>query len=277
MKSESATADNARFSLANEASIFNGCCNIYAPHYREATLFVYAAVDSKERHRILDSVYLDIAKAFDYFLLHLNKNKPFIIVSHSQGTHHALKLVKEVVDVSSLADKMVAAYMIGGAVKPVSYEYLNTLKNISACKEAKETACIIYWDTYGVGGTDILFKSEERALCTNPLTWKVDEQLAERKLHLGAAPISGAYTMKFYGDDSSEQVSFKSQGALMPAYTRAQCQDGILYVDDMSATKYNDLGSMEDHNLHGVNFPLFHMNIRQNVQLRINHFFNDNK
>jgi len=273
----SATAENSRFSLANEASLFNGCCNIYAPRYREASIFTYISVNGNERDRILAAVYPDIARSFDYFLKNFNNNKPFIIVSHSQGTHHAMTLVKEVIDASPLAKKLVAAYMIGGIMKPVSYEYINSLKTISACENATDINCIIHWDTYGIGGAERIFKSKETALCTNPLTWTTDEKMAHKELHLGAAEISGAYTMNLYGADKAQNIKFSPPKPVTTGFTHAQCKEGILYVADLSATEYAKLGSMKDKSYHGIDLPLFHMNIRQNVQARIKHYMNINE
>ena len=268
----SATAENTRFSLANEASIFNGCCNIFAPRYREASIFTYIAIDNKERERIMASVYPDIARAFDYYLQHFNHNRPFIIVSHSQGTHHAMRLIKEVIDKSNLANQMVAAYLIGGIIKPVTYPYINSLEQVFACAKADDIGCIIHWDTYGEGGEERIFKSKDKALCTNPLTWTTGSEIGESKYHLGSASINGAYTMKFYGSDDMEPIHFEPQVKVTQGFTQAQCRDGALYVEDLSDTEYNELGSMKDKSYHGIDFPLFHMNIRQNVQLRVDRY-----
>ena len=40
-------------------------------------------------------------QAFQYFLENFSKGRPFIIASHSQGTHHAIRLLKEEIDGSS--------------------------------------------------------------------------------------------------------------------------------------------------------------------------------
>ena len=38
---------------------------------------------------------------------------PFIIASHSQGSTHAIRLLKEFVDSTTLQQQLVAAYIIG--------------------------------------------------------------------------------------------------------------------------------------------------------------------
>jgi hypothetical protein len=88
--------------LAGQASAFNGCGQVYAPAYRQASIFAYAqplvAPRRNEGYRALDLAYSDVARAFDHFIEHFSKGRPFIIASHSQGSVHALRLLAEKVD-----------------------------------------------------------------------------------------------------------------------------------------------------------------------------------
>jgi hypothetical protein len=40
----------------------------------------------------------------------------FIIASHSQGTHHSIRLLAEEIDGTDLYSRMVGAYIIGGTI-----------------------------------------------------------------------------------------------------------------------------------------------------------------
>ena len=53
MEIDSVTEENTRWMLANQASQFNGCCNVYAPRYREASIFAYLKGDAKLREQVL--------------------------------------------------------------------------------------------------------------------------------------------------------------------------------------------------------------------------------
>ena len=75
--------------MANQASAFNGCCSIYAPYYRQASIYSYYDTD-EVREEIHAFVYQDVKKAFEYFIKNYSNGRPFIIASHSQGTHHSL-------------------------------------------------------------------------------------------------------------------------------------------------------------------------------------------
>ena len=57
--------------LGNQASAFNGACNIYAPEYRQATYYSFFDKDKNGR-KALDLAYKDIETAFDYFIEELN-------------------------------------------------------------------------------------------------------------------------------------------------------------------------------------------------------------
>jgi hypothetical protein len=272
MVNSSATRENARFSLANEVSIFNGCCNIYAPHYREASIYAYIGMPAVKWQQFLDVIYPDISNAFQYFLQHHNRSKPIVIVSHSQGTHLALKLLKEIDASTEVAEQVVAAYTIGSGSISLNQDFVDSLKHFSTCGKATDIGCIVHWDTYGENGKEKIFNSPEQSICINPLSWADDEKVASAELNLGSMPVSGTYSFRL-DDKLINKGTYKEKQNPMSNYTGAQCRDGYLYVDDQTGTKYAELGEMPSHNLHGINFPLFHMNIRHNVQVRIGEYF----
>ena len=117
MNPDSGTEENTLWMMANQASAYNGCCNVYAPRYREATIVSYFGEPSV-RDEVLGFAYQDVKRAFEHYLEFYNQGRPFIIAGHSQGSHHALRLLSEVIDSSELHERMVAAYLIGSIVIP---------------------------------------------------------------------------------------------------------------------------------------------------------------
>ena len=99
-------------SLRNQASVFNGCCAVYAPRYRQMTFGGFIA-PSKDSAAAMDLAYSDVKRAFEYYLAHDNHGRPFIIASHSQGSRHAKILVQEMIDGTPLMKQFVAAYIVG--------------------------------------------------------------------------------------------------------------------------------------------------------------------
>lgn len=79
--------------------------------------------------------------AFEYYINHYNKGRPFIIASHSQGSTHSMRLIKEYIENTKLAKQLVVAYVVG---MPVPASYLNT----PPCLSPGQTGCICSWRTY---------------------------------------------------------------------------------------------------------------------------------
>ena len=266
MTEASATEENTRWMMANQASVYNGCCDVYAPRYREANIFAYFG-DEQERDDVLAFAYEDVVAAFTYFLENHSKGRPFIIASHSQGTHHALRLLQEKIDGSPLRRRMVAAYMIGGAVIPVSPEWFASMTTITPCERADDLHCVVHWDTMP-DGADPMERAAE-SLCTNPLTWRVDEEMASAELNEGAVVPEGTYNTAFGSkDDVPTQQKFEALDSPQPGQTWAQCRDGSLFARDQSGTGFAAMGSDEMGTYHGLDYALFYMNIRNNARLR---------
>ncbi len=276
MDPDSGTEENTQWMMANQASAYNGCCNIYAPRYREANIFVYFSTDLERRDAVLGFAYEDVKRSFEYYLEHYNEGRPFIIASHSQGTHHAIRLLKEVVDSSDLHQRMVAAYIIGGAIIPVSPRWFDAMTHIKPCKSAEDLHCVVHWDTMPDGANPM--ERPEPSLCTNPLSWKVDEEMAQASLNAGAVAPAGIYNVTFgQKEDSSNNQVFDKLSAPVKGQTWAQCKDGSLFAKDQKGTAFFAMGSDDMGTYHGLDYALFYMNIRNNAVLKSNLFIERTK
>ncbi|MGI9329007.1 MAG: DUF3089 domain-containing protein [Pseudomonadales bacterium] len=266
MALNSATEENTLWMMANQASAYNGCCNVYAPRYREAAIGSYFS-DDVVRDEVLGFAYEDVKSAFEYYLLHFNQGRPFIIASHSQGTHHAMRLLRDVVDASELHEQLVAAYIIGAIVIPVSASWFESMSHIKACQSADDLRCVVHWDTMPEGA--IGMERPEPSLCTNPLSWRVNEELAPVGLNEGAVIPEGTYNLQFgRGDDAPTRQQFESLAAPIAKHTWAQCVDGWLYVQNQIGTGFEAMGSGNLRSYHGLDYALFYMNIHNNAKHR---------
>jgi hypothetical protein len=198
MAIENSEAQSSEYMLSSMASIFNACCEIYAPHYREAHLQAFLAGDDPNAFAALDLAYSDVEQAFSYFLDHLNQGRPFIIVSHSQGTTHALRLIAQHIDNKQLAKRMVAAYTLGYWL-PMDM-FARTFETIKPCEAPQQTGCIVSFDTYGEGGyrsgsppqwykTGWEINDSRPSLCINPLSWQMNNELVPATQHRGAMAV----------------------------------------------------------------------------------------
>jgi hypothetical protein len=263
---KSATEENTKWMMANQASAFNGCCNVYAPRYRESSIMTYIAAPPDVRTKAMDLAYGDVERAFAYFLEHYSRGRPFIIASHSQGTAHGFRLLKERIDGTPLAERMVAAYLLGGGIED---KEADALKTIHVCNSPTDLHCLVQWDTWGVHGSPRRDSDRGKTVCVNPVSWKRDGGMTNPNAQKGAVPTSGMFSVRLLGGDAANNVDFKPLGAPLRAYTRAECRDGLLLVDDQKGEPFAKL-DMGGENYHGLDYPLFHMDIRDNAIARVN-------
>lgn len=248
--------------LRYQASAYNGCCRVFAPRYRQATL--YAFMDKGgDGDKALDLAYQDVAAAFDEFIAHRNMGRPFIIAAHSQGSLHGIRLLNEKIAGTPLARRMVAAYLIGSSL-PVEAG----VPGIPVCETADETGCMINWNSvkdavdregWTTNGKTWMAGSytkigENELTCINPLTWKRD----------GSAIAS----------DNLGSLPFVTADQPFPAaevgLTGADCTNGVLVVSPPDKEGYTYGVFNGDYHIYDYN--LFYLNIRDNLKTRINSF-----
>jgi hypothetical protein len=231
-------------SILYQASVFNQHCRIFAPRYRQANLKAFFTTDKTEADKAFDIAYGDIKAAFTYYLEHYNNNRPIIIASHSQGTLHAARLLKEFFEGKPLQKKLVCCYIIGLPV------FTNYFKELQPCKDSAATGCFVSWRTFKENYIPEYVSAEkEKAIVTNPLTWKTDEAPAPATLNKGGI--------------------LRDFNKIIPGLVHAQVHGNILWVN-----KPQFFGSvfLTMKNYHIADYNLFYMNIRQNVETRTRAF-----
>ena len=234
-----------RTTIRNQASLFYDVGRLYAPRYRQATLYSFFAPQDPGSQSALDLAYADVKASFQYYLAHYNHGRPFILASHSQGTAHATRLLHELVDDDpKLRKQLIAAYLVGRKVKPNDYQHLPALR------DSLQTGGIIGWNT-ATHGTD--FTPYHGLLVTNPLTWTLDSTAAPASLNRGGVPLT-----------------FKR---IDPHVTGAQVHRGLLWADAQHPPGYRHLhipGLKElSASYHIVDYNLFYLNVRRNARARV--------
>ena len=223
-----------------QASAFNEC-RIFSPRYRQAHIRAYFTKDTASAKKAFDLAYNDIKTAFQYYLDHYNNGRPIIIASHSQGSTHAERLLKEFFDDKPLKNKLVAAYILGMAI-PKNY-----FAALPPCKDSAKTGCIIGWRTYKEGyEPGFVQKENGNSLVTNPLTWTTGEEYAPKNLNKG-----GILT---------------SFNKLVPEIADAQIHDDVLWIH---RPHFPGSFLFRTRNYHIGDINLFYLNIRQNIRTRI--------
>lgn len=239
-------------SILNQASVFNEVGKIYAPRYRQAHIQAYYPIttaDSTNAIAAFEIAYTDIKNAFEFYLKNYNNGRPIIIASHSQGSTHAIRLLKEYFDEKPLAKKLVAAYVVGMAINPKEY------KQLKACAQPEATGCILAWRTYLEGYMPPFVQKESfKSIVTNPVSWDTSRQSMDRFAN------EGAVLYKF--------------NRVTPHVAGAINHEGILWTK-----KPQFLGNFlfKTKNYHVADYNFYYLSIRKNAALRTNAFFSNNK
>jgi hypothetical protein len=247
--------------LKFQASVFNGCCSIYAPRYRQASLKAITT-NSPAGYAAAELAYGDVKRAFLEFLRQ-NPDRPFVLASHSQGSIHGLRLLQEQIIGQPLQQRLVAAYLIGVAL-PQDLAQLG----VPVCASAQASGCVITWNSVKRGREDrrrlqdsvIWWQGQYQAIagrplvCVNPLDWRADS----------AAPAS-ANRGAIYSAGRSAPIP-----APVPGLTGAECQEGLLGVEVILGERRHFTDPLTLVGIyHDFDYGLFYMNIRENVPQRV--------
>ena len=229
--------------MRGQAAVFNTCCAVYAPRYRQATLFSFMDT-SGDGQQAIAFAYEDVEDAFDYYLAHYNQGRPFIIAGHSQGGLHADTLLKNKIAGTDLESRLVAAY-------PVGY-YITGEGSVPVCENATQTGCQATWNA--VAPDSGSFQDTTASICINPINWKNDGSRADYADHLGA-------------------VDYGAEGQVEQGVVDAQCVNGRLHVSEVRSPNYKSQ-FMGPGNYHIYDFSFFHLDIRQNAVERVDAYLN---
>ena len=275
-----ATDENRQWIMANQATVFNECCLIYAPYYREASIKTYFESDLRNTSKALDLAYQDVERAFRAFLQFIPQGSPFIVASHSQGTVHGQRLLQEIIDKGPLGERLVAAYLVGGTVHESLFS--THYEVVQACNRASDIRCVNAWDTWRndvnprnsvpnwVG--DRYVRNGNRWLCVNPLSWKRDEGKVSRLDNPGSMPIQNKYNLYSLGGDVPSGLTWRDLDDPIPGIASARCAGGILLTNNV------DNGIFDGHswagNYHSLDYALYYQSIRENVRVRITSWVN---
>jgi hypothetical protein len=248
-----------RVFLQSQASAFNRAAEIWAPRYRQAAFGAFL-LDSKDARAALDLAYGDLASAFDAFVRQ-SGDRPIILAGHSQGALHLERLLKEKVAGKPVAQRILAAYVVGW---PISATADLPALGLGACQKPDETGCILSWMSFAQpANPELVLHSYEKSagfmgtkrerqdmLCVNPLTGTRD----------GAAPPqSNPGTLVPSADLRSAE--------LVTGQVGAHCDQGLLILD--GAIPAMGPYVLPGNNYHVYDYALFWQAIRNDAGRRL--------
>jgi len=233
-----------QYPIRYQASIFNGAGKVYAPRYRQAHLNCFFTEKKSDAGKALDLAYQDVRSAFRYYLQYYNNGRPFIIASHSQGTYHAKRLMREFVDGKPLQNQFVVGYLAGLAV-PADY-----FKTIPPCANPEETGCFCTWRTFRNGYVPKkLHFPDSNIVVTNPVTWSQNQLTCSQDVQLGGV--------------------LKDFKKVYPGLVETCVHDDLLWVNK---PKFPGSFLLTTKNYHIADYNFFYADIRHNARDRVKAF-----
>ena len=223
--------------LENQASVFAGITNIYAPHYRE--MHIHSYTDTVNGYKAFDIAYNDVLNAFKYFIKHINKGK-FIIASHSQGTNHTIRLIQDYISKdTSLMNNLILSYLIGMNV------HENEL-DIPLCAKKTDLNCFLTWRSFNENYYPKKWIYGKDILSVNPISFTIDNSWNAKKDHKGILlPNKNIYFKK--------SVSVSNHLGIL----------WVKFPNNIFLKKY------KNNSYHQADYNLYWVNIRENLQLRL--------
>ncbi len=225
--------------ILNQASAFNEF-RLFAPRYRQANYSAYMSLLGGYQD-VFDTAYADIKKAFQYYLTHWNEGHPFFIASHSQGSQHAVRLIKELIEGTQLEKRLVAAYIIG--MPPVKTFKLR----VPVCSDSAQTGCYVSWNTFTEDfRQQFSFLGRSELETVNPLTWKTTGSIGISAMHKGAV--------------------VNDFNSVRPHVLSTQIKSNKLVIStDSDSIEIPD----RIERLHVLDINLFYVDIRNNLRTRV--------
>ncbi len=241
-----------------QASALFPVANVFAPYYRQFCAEEITSGDVMNLIRCIRKEPLsDVASAFDYFIKNLNGGRPFVLVSHSQGSSVMKELIKDYMrENPDVYGRMIAAYLIGFGI---TEKEISDFPHLKFAEKEDDTGVIISYNTEAPGEKGVNFTAPEGSLVINPINWKRDETHAAASENLGSV-ITGNGRLCVMKNFADARIDLK-RGTLI-------CET----ADKKEFFTPPPLGTF-----HSFDFGFYYLNLRQNILKRATKFFDITK
>lgn len=129
---------------------FASVCRTFAPIYRQATVgSIAAALRGQDPAPILAAAYADVLAAWRNYLAHRNNGRPFVLIGHSQGTIHLIRLLATEIEGRPVARRMLSALLLGYNVEvPEGRLTGGSFRTTPLCTRAGQTGCVVTYVSF---------------------------------------------------------------------------------------------------------------------------------
>lgn len=254
--------EGAKSAFSRTATAFEPLANIYAPYYQQAAIQVLD-LPLEQQNAIVGGVPTsDAIAAFEYFIEHYNKGRPYILAGHSQGSNLMINLMAEYMGKNpKVYKRMIASYVPGYSVTP---QYLEQNKELKFATGAEDTGVIISYNTVAPTTTMPDPVVLPGAMVINPITWTRDQTLATAQQNLGSLAI----------DPKTEYAVLDADGNQQKVMNYADAQidtaKGVLICSTAPQAELSQGNAMVAAGIyHSFDYPFYYFDLRANAEKRI--------
>ena len=136
---------------AAQAARFSSVCKVYAPKYRQMTIGAVVAYSAgQDISKAAVQAYGDVLAAWRNFLATRNKNRPFVLIGHSQGTVHLIPLIASEIETNPAIQKRMKFAILAGfnVLVPQGKLVGGSFQKTPLCSMPGESGCVIAWTSF---------------------------------------------------------------------------------------------------------------------------------
>jgi hypothetical protein len=251
--------------LPNQAGPFLQAGPVYAPLYRQASLYVEISAGGAG-DGAFELAYQDVLRAFDQYIATDNRHRGILLAGVGQGGLYAQRLLADRFQINPLKDRLAAVYIIDAALPA---DFPGKAISQPLCVTNDQIHCVVGWNTIFAGEDPTRVRDQlpvwtadwkistsrgKALVCINPLRWTPGDELSARSDHRGGARANGA-------DDLEPKI--------IEHTVSARCNNGVLEVERPSAPELQpDSGAGSHYKTR--EFNLFYADIVPNLTGRMN-------
>jgi hypothetical protein len=230
-----------------QASRFSQVCHVYAPMYRQVTVF--GLVEPGKVNPALP--YADVVNAWHDYLTRYNHGRGVVLIGHSQGAFILEQLIaRQIENNPSVRSRLVSAILLGGNVTVKDGSNVGgTFHHVPTCGSERDVGCVIAYSSFDKPPpSQSLFGRTRRAgqhvVCTNPAalgggTATLDSYFPSRRLggpvNFTLTPLASTPWLRFPTGLAGECKQENGASVLHITDTRTR-PNGLLLRDSLGPT-----------------------------------------
>jgi hypothetical protein len=254
----------AKAAYSRDATVFEPLADIYAPYYQQAAIAVLTLPQDQQQSTVGGAPTSDCLAAFDYYIKHYNKGRPYILAAHSQGSNIMINLMAQYMKKNpEVYKRMIAAYVPGYSITP---QYLSQNPELKFAEGPDDTGVMISYNTTSpapqVPDPVVL----PGAMVINPITWTRSEAPATAAQNLGGIAI---------GSDEYPVMDAQGNPQKVMNYADAQVNTakGTLICSTANPSQLAPGNQLIGAGIyHTFDYPFYYFDLRANAANRIDRY-----